>query len=148
MRTNWSKWERIDQNVYELTKWVLTDLRKILWVRISEKWVRVDQKRERIDLSTNWLEDELTSYRKICSSWSQSGITRLVEWCQTVIARDRLIPIFWVKLPCFDQLGIISGHQINFQNIRNGRHDLKWPEDIITVHRTTLGAELGRFTSA
>ena len=54
MSTSWPKWVRVYQNEYELTRqWVRID-------QLSTKW----PKWERVDLSTNWLEYELTGSRK------------------------------------------------------------------------------------
>ena len=62
LRTNWPKWKRIDQDEYELTKWVRIDRRKYWWIldrKISPGW----PKWELIDLSKNYLRYGLNSYR-------------------------------------------------------------------------------------
>ena len=77
MRTNWTKWVRINKNEDELTKWERDEY------ELTEKGVRFDQNEWRIDqMRTRWVRIDL----KMSTSWPKwVRIDLRINWLRTTL---------------------------------------------------------------
>ena len=58
--------------------------------------------------------------------------------CTRMKTADMSTVLFWTRIDCFGQLGLLSDHQTNFQNSWNELDDDKGPESINCTNETFI----------